>query len=43
MILLIVLFAVLMGLSLLGGSNSIEEYCSLECQERWMKKYNFCC
>jgi hypothetical protein len=46
MILLIVLFVVIVGLSLLGGSNQskiLDEYCNLECKERKIKHYKFCC
>lgn len=45
-LMIIALFAVLVVFSFLGNDSAykiMDEYCNLECQERKIKKYKFCC
>lgn len=45
-LLMIALFAILVGFSLFGNDsqyNIPDEYCNLECRERSVKRYMFCC
>jgi hypothetical protein len=45
-LLIIALIAAIAGVSFIDNNNTsnvMNEYCKLECQERKIRKYKFCC